>query len=52
MAIEVMFLQKENSSEGSNVYTFTELWDSLESAMRYASRLRIDIISYRELVLA
>jgi hypothetical protein len=52
MTIEVMFLQKENTIEGSNIYTFTEHWDSLDSAIRYASRLRIDIISYRELVLA
>jgi hypothetical protein len=52
MTIEVMFLQKENTIEGSNIYTFTEFWDSLDSAIRYASKLRIDIISYRELVLA
>jgi hypothetical protein len=48
MCIEVMFLQQENTYESSTIYTFSELWDSLENAIKYASKQRIEIISYKE----
>ncbi len=44
MAVEVMFLQNEDDT----IYTFTEVWDSLESAQKYASKRRLNIISYQE----
>jgi hypothetical protein len=48
MSVKVMFLQQENTYEGNNIYTFSEIWDSLESAQKYAFKQRIQIISYQE----